>query len=689
MIDQEQSAAVERSSVRSVQSLAFRQRLSNILSANAKWLIIVACIFLALATFLNRYGYDPVKYDLPAIRAIALDEEYVVAIGHLLGQGKVAGRDFHFTYGFVGQLFFAAPTLLNSGLYEAMYSFMFLGCLFYWSLLGVFLLSIKKLDWKYSAFICLLFLFMQSIDWNVTRSLMLMFPALIMVNALKANKWKARIGWSLATGLVCFAGFLFTYEIGIYTLAACGAVCGGLLVLGLANNRLKIPDLLQPVQAGAIGGIILGVFVVSNLILSIIFKLTSPNYENLFDFQYYALEMIRGYTQVMGLMWGFNLLKLVVVVLLVAYIIWFIIVNLRVLPITESYLFIALFVVALSQIKSLFSRSAAPFALFICVPLVFVLIGFPGWRARHNRFVWSAILVFYIVCWGTFAPAPFAAVTATFEGNNNLPGKVEDMLKPARINPTLASPQLKSLLDPNPQVKLFTFPYQYSQALALGKQNPHPLIQSYLGMTFPLQDKMVRELEQSLPNVEVLFSAEAPGKGSEIIDYTPDPTRTPRIFEYIFSRFEIKRDVLVDDRMLVLKPRATPRGFEGIPLEFDYNGGTVRLKQPASCTLLHLTSKIDYPPTRQITRPNPLTAFVRLDDKLLLEMRVVPLEIGKSFSTYLPLYPTNGVSYREMFANRTVVGQSWNVISFVPTTSGYLGVDPSSVKVEKIECIRL
>jgi hypothetical protein len=691
MVEQEQELSSERSSAHSYSSqlTVFGQKVAGFLKPHAKWLVLLACMFLGFAIFMYRYDHDPVSGDIPALQRIPLDAEYAIAMRYLLADGQLAGRDFHFTYGVVGQLIFAIPKLVHSGLYESYNLFFLTYGFLYWSLFAIFLFSIKKLDWKYIGFIYLLFLFMQAINGNAVRSLVLLFPALIMVNALKANKWKARIGWSLATGLVCFAGFLFTYEIGIYTLAACGAVCGGLLVLGLANNRLKIPDLLQPVQAGAIGGIILGVFVVSNLILSIIFKLTSPNYENLFDFQYYALEMIRGYSNVMGRVDGMTLLKLIIVLLLVAYVAWFIIVNIKILPIAESYLFIALFVASLPQIKTLFSRASAPFALFMCLPLVFVIIGFPGWKARHNRFVWSAILVLYIVCWGSFSAGPFTAITGMLDGTHNVAGKIEDIFKPSQVAPNVVSPQIKNLLDPNPQVKLFTFPYQYSQALAFGKQNPHPLIQSYVGMTFPLQDKVVRELEQSLPNVEVLFSGEAIGKGSDIVDGTPDPTRNPRIFEYIFSRFEIKQDVAVDERVIVLKHRATPRGFQGIPLEYTQTELGIALKKPTKCTMVRLTAKIDYPITRQLTHPNPFMAHFNLGAAPVVDIRVVPLEIGKSFSTYLPLYERNGLAYREMFANRTVAGREWDILNFKTMDSGYLAVDYSNLKVEKVECIQL
>jgi hypothetical protein len=567
---------------------------------------------------------------------------------------------------------------------------MLLGSLVYWTTFACFLLCIKKLDWKYSSFIYLTCVFMQLVTfWNGSRALAVLFPSLLLVKALKAQTWKSRIIWSSLTGLVSFACFLYTFEIGIYSLIACGIVCAGLGVLGIANRYLKIPDLVLPLYCAAIFAIIVTVFVIGNLALSLTFKLTSPNYENFFDFQYYALELVRGHANVMGWVIGLKVLHLVIIGLLAVYCIGFIVANIKVSPIGEIYLFIALLVPALIQLKSLFLRAVNPFTIVVRLPVVFLIIGYPGWQARQLRWVWGIILALFIACWGNFTVSPFNTLTATLEGRNDVPGKFFEFFTARPVSPRVLPPALKEAVASDPKVKLFTFPYQHGYALTYGKENPHALIQSYVAVTLPLQDKVVRELSQSLSQVEVLFSAEAPGKGSEIVDNVSDPTRSPRIFEYLYSHFEIKKDAVLADRFLVLKPRETPRGFEGVPLNFRQEGPSVSLYEPTKCTLVRLTTTINYPPTRLLTRPGGIQALFYLTGDVVRRVNLTPLEIGQSFTTYLPLYTPNGATYREMFANRPVGTQSWDSLRFEPRDSGLLGVSANEVRVEKLECIGL
>jgi hypothetical protein len=737
---------------RQVQGVIIKTK--RLLGIYPKGLTLLLCVILSTITYANSYNYNPVVSDPPAVTSLTLDWEFTFGMGYVFAeQGLVSGRDFNFTYGPLGQLLFALPYLLfqNANLYSAFYTFFFLGSLLYWIMFALFLMAFRKLDWKYSAFIYLVCLFMQlNSAWVGSRALAILLPALVFARALSAPNLARRLLLSLVTGLACFTVFLYTYEIGIYSLAGCTICCGLFMMLGLVNRyatrfrfwfrfilplpfpfpfrlgsvsslvsrirqQFSVPDLLSPFQTLPILLVIWVVFVAGNLGISLLFKLSSSGYENFFDFQLFVLEMVRGYSQVMGRVEGLTWFKISIVLLLAGYVIWFLVVNLRTLPVQRTYLFVSLLIPALLHTKTLLTRSIAPFYLFVTLPLVFLLIGYPGWQAKQNRPVWLAILIVFMVGWGTLSLGPATAVTDWVEGKNDVPAKVADFVTYNNTTTSISTPTaapenkvltaLRQQVDPNPQTKLFTFPYHYSYAPALGKVNPHALVQSYVAMTPALQEKVVKELDQSLPSVEVLFSSEVPYK-SDVVDDVPDPTRSPHIFEYIVSRFEVKAkaenidlnsSLLIDGHFLVLKPRATPRNLSGVSLTYRQEGPTIRLTTPQSCTLVRLTSRIVYPVGRWLTRPNPLVAQFSLAGKPVVippnypvqGIKVVPLEIGKSFTTYLPMYERNGANYRDLFSNRPVAGRNWDTINFISLSSGVLGVDANEIRIEKVECVNL
>jgi len=67
--------------------------------------------------------------------------------------------------------------------------------------------------------------------------------------------------------------------------------------------------------------VFIGTIALANLGLAVVFKTTSSSYGLLFDYQRYSLELLRGYYNSMGALWGFSLAKTGVLAVITLYVI--------------------------------------------------------------------------------------------------------------------------------------------------------------------------------------------------------------------------------------------------------------------------------------------------------------------------------------------------------------------------------
>src|SRR5437667_177309 len=126
------------------------------------------------------------------------------------------------------------------------------------------------------------------------RPLALMLCAVLFYRAVQRGVRSPTeiIGWSAATGVACFGAQLLTFELGPYGVITALVIA---IVLSISRGyRTRIRLCL---------GIVVGIYIVANLGLSLLFSLSSPNYQ-FFDYQRYALETIQGFTFSQGLPWS-------------------------------------------------------------------------------------------------------------------------------------------------------------------------------------------------------------------------------------------------------------------------------------------------------------------------------------------------------------------------------------------------
>lgn len=677
----------------------FYQNFARILKPYTKSLVLLACCFIIFAYVLTSFNFDPATLTYAqyqkTIPTLKIDQEWPVGFTFLLSEGKIAGRDFFFTYGFLGQLFTVSPTLITGK--ASPFSALPVSNLIYtsWTLLAFsfLLLLIKKLNWRYSGFI-FLFLILTGfmLVWPPFRLILTILNGLVLIKALTAKSWLTRILLAGLSGISCFLVMTFTFELGLYGLAIMFALCGGFAGLALLQRKWPLrSDLLSPFGYLSIAGVALAAFIGCNLLISLYFKLTSPTYQNFFDYQIYSLEIVRGYNFIMGnvpktLSW----FKLFIFGCLLGYVGWFIIANFKIFVLSELYFFCMLLLDALIWLKSMFTRTNESLTPAWMIFFVFLLTGYKGWETITKRRpqLWLALLIISFCTWHFITFEPLKAASAVVEGNNNLVGKLGRFAEYEADPKPLLPADILNQLDPNPKVQLFTYPYQYSMSGIVNKQNPHATLQNYVALSTALQDKVVASLQKTLPNVEVLFGINfiktAP------IDAVADITRSPIIFEYIYTHFEIKKDILADDGYLLLKPRAQVKPLVGQELKYQLDNSnpatvTVKLSQPASCNMLRITPKISYPLTSYLGRPSGFTYTFYNNYGLMVTGRLVALEAGKPFTTFIPLMQHR--QYQDIFANRSFEPWVWHTLTIEADDTGILAVNPNSFGIEKIECI--
>jgi len=101
---------------------------------------------------------------------------------------------------------------------------------------------------------------------------------------------------------------------------------------------------------------------------------------------------------------------------------------------------------------------------------------------------------------------------------------------------------------------------------------------------------------------------------------------------------------------------------------------------------VRLQLKINYPITINFGRPTHLKLSFFDSGKLLTQANIVPLEPGKEFSTYFSLMDAD--QFQNIFITGTSVqSKQWDSLTFEPIANAFLDVSPSSVVVNKLECM--
>lgn len=614
---------------------------------------------------------------------IGIDISWVIALPETLYQGSISGRDFHFTYGPLSQVLAYAGASLHTP-WSAIDSLPLVMLAFYTASIVLFasiLLLLDSLGWKK----CIL-LYAATAGLNLFseptafRPLALMVCAVLFYRALRTDSLQAKVAWSAAAGATCFAAQLLTFELGPYGVAMAALVTGVLLI---RKDRRARP-------LGCLS-VFVTVWVVANVNLDLLFFLSSRQY-HFFDYLRYAFEMIQGFTFSQGLPWELAAAPTLGLALAGIFAIGAAVFLFLKSDSKDAGLFLPLLVCSLIELKSVTVRSDLGHITQAGSPLVFILvlsgaIFLSQWRTSKTVSIfWAAAFATLWFSW-PWAGKDFGSKLIR-AGTTTSPIAKLSLLRAAENKPSDVLPEGLVAETGFSAPPLLAFPYQNYIPAALRRRIVAPVLMSYNASTEPLQELYVANLERER-NLEVVYGMD--NVGSITIDEVQAITRVPLVFDYLYKHFRLGNDTSAGKGFYLLQRDAiSPRGFDAVEMVTKIgqtgSGATeIRPQTPAACNLLRLNLEVDYPITRYLGRPTPLELLFSKDGTPFLKTVLVAIKSRGPFSTYVSLIPAD--RFNDIFGTNPIAPMAWDKLQIAPRSSDWLGVSPSKIDIQKLECL--
>jgi hypothetical protein len=609
-----------------------------------------------------------------------LDASWLMGLSASFQQGLISGRDFHFTYGPAAQVFAWSGTFLtvSKSAFDAYRMICLIFVLLAALSVAVALLVYDRISWKQTAivYICLLVL-------NVFRDIasirmgLLVLCAALAYRVIAARETKPLL-YGVALGAFCFFCQLVTPDIGIYSGAV---VIGSLLISYVLEKRATA---LMAVAAS------LTTIVGLNIGTDIAFKMTSPNYARLFDYQWYGFEMIRGYNDTMGLNWDVDLTKTVLLVSVVIYTVVLASLLIRKGDRSDSYLIGILVVASLIALKGALIRSEVGHVSYAAAPIVFafLLLGKRDWNSRIGQSLWCGLVIGLIWVFPNAGKAAPLELWRVLEGEYRL-GRMLHNIASVTFPPdsVLESPLL------SPELRrggpLLAFPYENYIPIVLKRPLLAPVLQSYAALTPSLQQFYINAIErQRAQSVQIVYGID--GIAVWAVDGVPAVTRVPLIFDYLYRNFEIKSTTETQTGHFILEDRKHERqvDFRGLSYRTEHwsnSSGIARLTEPTSCGLLRVDMTVTTSWRRYFFRPSGIELTFRRGDTPVLGLPVRPSELGRPFTTYVSL--VKPAQFHQLFQEGLIPSPSWDSLAYSRLPADKLSARPIKVELHRLECV--
>ncbi|HYR90662.1 MAG TPA: hypothetical protein VE422_41745 [Terriglobia bacterium] len=612
---------------------------------------------------------------------IGTDTSWVVGLPEALHQGDVSGRDFHGTYGPVAQLLAFAGAWLHDpwspldALPLILLSFITAGIL----LLALVLFLLKRLDWKgcVSVYLCCagLNLFSEPTSF---RALVLLLSSAVVCRALDSESDAAMLFWAALVGVIAFAGQLTTAELGIYS------IVGAVSAFGL--QAAAGPERRRSLALSAAATVV--VYIAANVAASALFIFSSSSYTNLFDYQRYELEMIRGYNFTAGAPWDLSARATVGLAAVAAFTLA---AGIR-LAAASSYgsLLLPLMLTSVISLKSGVIRSDTGHITQALSPLIFtfLVIGallLKNPRSQRKMVSWACAFVVLWLCWpwaGAYAASDIwrAATNSPIQKIRRLrtvSSNAEEVLPPG-----LASAAISS------EDRLLAFPHELYIPVKLQRRLFAPVFQSFNASTKPLQDIYVDRVKGRGQNLMVVYGMDS--VASPTLGSVQTITRVPYIFDYLYRHFRLTKNAGFGKGFYLLRDDGRTREFRTVEVAFDSVRGLdgayeYRSRKSQQCSLLQINLQLHYSLARYLGRPMPVELAVFREGQSVLETGIVSIVPNGSFSTYISLIPDN--QFYEVFADSAPPAVVWDRLRIAPAQSDWLGVPPTEIRVERISCL--
>jgi hypothetical protein len=469
-------------------------------------------------------------------------------------------------------------------------------------------------------------------------------------------------------------------ELGLYGMVIVSAS----IVAGAAIRR-------SPADLLAVG-IFVSTLAAANVALVIFFRLTSANYGLLFDYQGYALEILRGFNGSMGLPWEFPWTKTIVLVILALYVL--VVVSIEIFRKSEpleACLLASFLLASFISLRGAFARSDAAHIIQAFTPMIFlfVLLVTREWEAHWIQAVWGMFAL------GILFVSPFSGLNAAADlfkairGQVSLASVTDELLAARKPTESDASAPVAGGSQYLQSIPLVTFRYDNYLALGLPNVLLTPILESDAASTEALQQHYVATLEkQRRRGMEFVYGLDM--RSARGNDGVQEITRSPIIFEYLYRSFALASGEERTDGYYLLRLRPAPRIAHEEELLFVTRRqttafGVLELRSPSTCGLLRLDLRVKYDDSLYRFKRAGIDLSFSSSDQVLWQGAVKPVENDPVYSTYVSLLHPS--MFYKVFGDAAVPGTKWNRLEYRASPTDMLGSRPVMIEVAHVYCV--
>jgi hypothetical protein len=612
----------------------------------------------------------------------ALEGSSLVGLAAAMQQGAISGRDFQSSYGPAAQLLaWAATTLTATGSALDAYGMItFLFCAGSAVLVGVMLLLGDRISWQqaavFYAFSILLNLFYDVLD---IRTVLLLLSAVLAYRAIASETLAQQTVWATAAGLLCFIGQLVTFELVLYigVVVVCSLIAGAVLTRN-ASVLYGIEAFIATVAA-------------ANLGLAAFFKLTSSTGTLLFDYHNYAMEILRGYHNTMGVLWGLPLTQTVVLLAAVLYVLTICVISAWKSDALDAVLFASLAFAAVVWLKTAFVRSDVPQIALAFTPAV-VLLSFlvtKEWGSPKGRLAWIVTAGAVVLVWPSFNASAATDLWQVVRAEVSAGAAMRRLYSNRRpLDESLQASLITPDLTDRSAIPLLAFPHDNYIGVGLRRPFFAPVLETYGASTRSLDQYYVQGLHrQKQAGLDIVYG---PDRGDVTSGALQAITRTPAVFEYLYRHFELASREEHRDGHYILRAAYQPRDAAVEPLKFSIpqqsvGSGILKLNAPSACGLVRLDVRIEYSKYPSIFRPSGIEISLSNADEPVWKWTIMPLEPNETFVTYIS--PLNPAGFHKVFGQDPVNSVTWDKLEYRSLRADMMGAPASRIEIPALQCL--
>ena len=631
-------------------------------------IVILGCILLGY--FVLRNEIQPsISHRMP------LEVSWVSALAATLRHDLVSGRDYYYTYGLLSQIIaYLAFSLSNKGNEVLSYSdiinaFRILNIL----LFGIISLFFNKntfytiLIFIYISFINL-FTFDTPLSLSFSfRGLLLLLHAFVISKIFSSNgNTLRRLGSSLF-GISSLISQLLTAELGVYSVLL--FILSSMVVLLSGLNFINFKRMIES------NLIMIGSYFASNICISFIFSLTARYSINLFDYQLYTLELIRGYANTMGVPWAADSRMTVVLILLIISTIFFTIVISNNTKTQERNMIICSLIAAIIFIRQATLRSDIGHILSGFTPLIILFLLLINWLNKtYLKLIWFTNVFLLATAW-PLTNLNFNLLSSSYKIS------AEEII----------SSELNFISQANQYLNkkyILNFPSENYIGIILQKELVTPVLLAHNAHTVLLQERYVKILKERQKELDVTYALDNIATGA--IDRVQHISRVPIIFDYLWQNYKLKESVAINNGIYILQPLIKP---SPAPLEYllrfevrqEGQQLVAYLKQAAHCPLVKIEMYVAYPIYAFLGRSNGIWAQFLNGSQLVHESGLVAIETNRTFYTYISLLDDK--DFYSLFSEYSYLPKQWDRLILSYRDTGFLGVNPSDLRISELYCV--